>query len=118
MVWFPERCPQTVYALGCLTSTRDLLCPLPFRRLPLRGLSVRIPRMTNTSHGCSHFPGGAWRVTAEPRLSRPRSRIFPALILALVCLALVGIAFRPAEAYQTKHVVLVIIDGLRYSEGL
>jgi hypothetical protein len=36
------------------------------------------------------------------------------LFLLVVCLAVSG----PARAYQTEHVVLVIVDGLRYSEGL
>ncbi len=39
------------------------------------------------------------------------------LALAAATLALV-LAARPADAYQTERVVLVIIDGLRYSEGL
>lgn len=48
------------------------------------------------------------------RPSRSASRL---LALAAAVLALV-LAVRPVAAYQTERVVLVIIDGLRYSEGM
>jgi hypothetical protein len=36
----------------------------------------------------------------------------------LLCMFAICIAAWPAWAYRTEHVVLVIVDGLRYSEGL
>lgn len=36
----------------------------------------------------------------------------------LVALLLLAAGHSAAQAYETKHVVLVIVDGLRYSEGL
>jgi hypothetical protein len=39
-----------------------------------------------------------------------------AFLAALLCLF--SAAYSPAVAYESDHVVLVIIDGLRYSEGL
>jgi len=38
--------------------------------------------------------------------------------LLLVALFLLASGSSAARAYQTKHVILIIIDGLRYSEGL
>jgi len=49
----------------------------------------------------------------------PRHAGLGAIGLSLfVWLALLALTSFPAGAYQTEHVILVIIDGLRYSEGL
>jgi hypothetical protein len=53
------------------------------------------------------------RLTAS-RLLRGAMRAF---VLAAAALA-VMLAARPVAAYETERVVLVIIDGLRYSEGM
>lgn len=49
----------------------------------------------------------------RPRILR---RFLPAMVLAVTILLALGPG--DASAYETEHVALVIIDGLRYSEGL
>lgn len=59
------------------------------------------------------------RFASELRAAIPVSVIVVSLVLASLVLAPIAPSLvSAADAYQTKHVILVIIDGLRYSEGL
>ena len=52
------------------------------------------------------------------RNSNRHSRLGAAFRAAAVCMSLLATLASCLLAYETEHVVLVIVDGLRYSEGL
>lgn len=57
--------------------------------------------------------------SSSARLLRPALKAARCLArLSVVALVVLAVGSSVALGYQTKHVVLVIIDGLRYSEGL
>ena len=91
--------------------------PVWSRLLPRRQASITISTMRST---LAYLAGKLAVAGRGPGLKSglPPARMNRLLAVSAVAVALLAAIAPSAAAYQTKHVVLVIIDGLRYSEGL